>query len=65
MGRSESEIERWSKLHSSYKQKGKEKEFNRRLGSYKGSLVLGREFREPTEDYLKRKDLKKFWDWNP
>jgi len=65
MSRSESEIERWSKLYQSYKNKGKLKEFRTRLGSYKASLILGREFQELVDDYLKRKDLTKFMNWNP
>lgn len=65
MGRSELEIERWTKLIESAKKKNKVLEVKIRMNRYKGSLILGREFQEDTEQFLKRKDLKKFWDWNP
>ncbi len=63
--RSELEIERWSKLYQSYKTKGKLKDFRTRLGLYKGSLILGRNFQESSDSYLERKDLTKFMNWNP
>jgi hypothetical protein len=76
MGRSEAEIERWTKMRNDYLAKGYpikawnpkmpyKEPFNERVVGYKASLILGREFGENTEAFLKRKGLKEFWDWKP
>lgn len=74
MGRSEAEIERWTKLKNEYLAKGLpifnrnpkmpyREPLNERVTGYKASLILGREFGEDTEAFLKRKGLKEFWNW--
>lgn len=74
MGHSESEIEHWTEMREKYRkgqwkghlpEKERLKVFDKRLGAHKASLILGRNFQEDTESFLKRKDLKKFWDWQP
>ncbi len=65
MSRSDAEIARWRGLVESAKKKNKMPEMQQRINKYKGSIILGRDFQESTEEYLKRKDLKKFWEWIP
>ncbi|MDD5474722.1 MAG: hypothetical protein PHU34_11350 [Candidatus Methanoperedens sp.] len=63
--RSDLEIEKWQKLYESYHAKGQDEAYNQRLGSYRASIAIGRDFNESVEAYLNRKDLKRFWDWTP
>lgn len=63
--RSELEMEKWNKIYDSYRIKGKVSDFRARFGAYKASLILGRDFQEPVDSYLKRKNLEKFMNWDP
>lgn len=74
MTRSDAEIKSWldmKKKYESGKWKGhlplseRLKVFDKRLNSYKASLILGRDFQESGDSFLNRKGLKKFWDWKP
>jgi len=63
--RSHSEIEKWIKYREKYRSgqwKGGMEKFRKRLGRYKASLILGREFQEPVGIFLERKGLKEFWE---
>lgn len=65
--RSDSEIKRWLEYKRNYesgKWPGGLEAFKERLSGYKASLVLGRDFLEDTDVYLKRKGLTRFWNYN-
>lgn len=65
--RSDREIRKWLEMRGKYASgefKGGIERFTTRVGKYKASIILGRDFQEGGEAYLRRKGMKKFWDYD-
>lgn len=57
-------IEQWNDERKKYiRLKKPLKKLDDRIKRHKASLVLGRNFGETLNAYLKRKGLRKYWDW--
>jgi hypothetical protein len=39
--------------------------FRETVAAHKASLIIGKDFGEEPETYLKRRNLKKYWAWQP
>jgi hypothetical protein len=58
-------IEYWKKKREIRVRIGKGPDISEDVVRHKASLVLGRDFGEDMDSYLKRKNLKKYMDWKP